>query len=257
MDITRLHEILKSRNTDRTDLLELENVVDRYPYFQMGIFAYLDCLYRYDNGRFRDELSRLSIFVNDRKALFYYLLRDDYSFFFKKTGKQELPKDRTDILLNAFFESADVNTVTDSFEYDIPSSAGLATTDYLAYLTAVDNGTDLQENNDTPRFKHQEIIDTYIEKSEKEGYERIKVDISDDQGADLPLVPDDDEEELTDEAFFTETLAKIYVKQQKYEKAYKIIKHLSLNYPKKNIYFADQLSFLEKLIINSKYKNRK
>ena len=53
---------------------------------------------------------------------------------------------------------------------------------------------------------------------------------------------------------FTETLAKIYVKQHRYDKALEIIKKLSLNYPKKNAYFADQIRFLEKLIINAKSK---
>ncbi len=57
-----------------------------------------------------------------------------------------------------------------------------------------------------------------------------------------------------DESCFTETLAKIYVKQHRYEKALEIIKKLSLNYPKKNAYFADQIRFLEKLIINAKSK---
>ncbi|MDR0976793.1 MAG: tetratricopeptide repeat protein, partial [Prevotellaceae bacterium] len=50
------------------------------------------------------------------------------------------------------------------------------------------------------------------------------------------------------------TLAKIYIKQQRYEKALEIIKKLSLNYPNKNSYFADQIRFLEKLIINAKSK---
>jgi len=49
-------------------------------------------------------------------------------------------------------------------------------------------------------------------------------------------------------------LAKIYVKQQRYSKALEIIKKLSLKYPKKNAYFADQIRFLEKLIINAKSK---
>ena len=57
-----------------------------------------------------------------------------------------------------------------------------------------------------------------------------------------------------DDSCFTETLAKIYVKQQRYDKALEIIKKLSLNYPKKNAYFADQIRFLEKLIINAKSK---
>ena len=57
-----------------------------------------------------------------------------------------------------------------------------------------------------------------------------------------------------DESYFTETLAKIYVKQQRYDKALEIIKKLNLKYPKKNTYFADQIRFLEKLIINAKSK---
>jgi len=61
-------------------------------------------------------------------------------------------------------------------------------------------------------------------------------------------------EVLDDESYFTETLAKIYVKQQRYSKALEIIRRLNLKYPKKNAYFADQIRFLEKLIINAKSK---
>ena len=57
------------------------------------------------------------------------------------------------------------------------------------------------------------------------------------------------------EDYFTETLAKIYIKQGRYIKAMEIIRKLSLKYPKKNRYFADQIRFLEKLIINNKNKN--
>ena len=62
------------------------------------------------------------------------------------------------------------------------------------------------------------------------------------------------DEDMDEESYFTETLAKIYVKQQRYSKALEIIKKLNLKYPKKNAYFADQIRFLEKLIINTKSK---
>ena len=61
-------------------------------------------------------------------------------------------------------------------------------------------------------------------------------------------------ESESEESYFTETLAKIYVRQQRYDKALEIIKKLNLKYPKKNAYFADQIRFLEKLIINAKSK---
>ena len=52
----------------------------------------------------------------------------------------------------------------------------------------------------------------------------------------------------------TEVMAGIYIKQGHFENAIKILRQLSLKYPKKNRYFADQIRFLEKLIINNKNK---
>jgi tetratricopeptide (TPR) repeat protein len=46
----------------------------------------------------------------------------------------------------------------------------------------------------------------------------------------------------------TETLANIYVKQKKYDKALEAFKKLCLKYPKKNIYFANRMKEIEKLI---------
>ena len=67
-------------------------------------------------------------------------------------------------------------------------------------------------------------------------------------------VSEEKEEKEEDNEILTETLAGIYIKQGKFENAIKIIRQLSLKYPKKNRYFADQIRFLEKLIINNKNK---
>lgn len=48
----------------------------------------------------------------------------------------------------------------------------------------------------------------------------------------------------------SESLAKIYIRQKRYDKAFEIIHTLSLNNPKKSAYFADQLRFLRKLMLN-------
>lgn len=51
----------------------------------------------------------------------------------------------------------------------------------------------------------------------------------------------------------TESLAKIYIKTRRYERAYEILHDLSLRFPEKSAYFADQLRFLQKLIVNERH----
>ncbi len=54
------------------------------------------------------------------------------------------------------------------------------------------------------------------------------------------------------EGLLSESLAKIYIKTRRYEQAYEILNGLSLRFPEKSSYFADQLRFLRKLILNER-----
>ena len=96
-------------------------------------------------------------------------------------------------------------------------------------------------------MKGQELIDNFIN---NEGG-KIKLKDEPEFTPDIEEEPDDEDKEDKD-GYFTQTLAKIYIRQGRYDKALEIIKRLNLNYPKKNSYFADQIRFLEKLILNSK-----
>ncbi|MDE6028033.1 MAG: tetratricopeptide repeat protein, partial [Muribaculaceae bacterium] len=54
----------------------------------------------------------------------------------------------------------------------------------------------------------------------------------------------------------SESLARAMIKNGNYVKALEIITDLSLNNPKKSIYFADQIRFLKKLILNQSKQNK-
>ena len=99
---------------------------------------------------------------------------------------------------------------------------------------------------EAPQLKGQSLIDAFIN---NEGGNFTLQETPEY----LPYIEelDGENEQVGDEGYFTETLAKIYIKQGRYSKALEIIKRLNLNYPKKNAYFADQIRFLEKLIINA------
>ena len=95
-------------------------------------------------------------------------------------------------------------------------------------------------------MKGQSLIDSFLEQEQG----RIMLNtLPSDYSAEEE---ETEESEGNEEEYFTETLARIYIKQGRYQKAYDIIGRLSNKYPQKNVYFADQMRFLEKLIINSK-----
>lgn len=62
--------------------------------------------------------------------------------------------------------------------------------------------------------------------------------------------------ESADDTSLSESLAKIYIRRRRYDKAFEIIHNLSLKNPKKSVYFADQLRFLRKLMLNSSFNGQ-
>ena len=120
-----------------------------------------------------------------------------------------------------------------------------ATIDYVSYLLETEN--DEPETTRTPQMKGQSLIDNFI--NNEQGAFQLK-----EQPEYLPDLDNQNADDEHQPEYFTETLARIYIKQGRYSKALEIIKRLNLLYPKKNRYFADQIRFLEKLIINNNKK---
>ena len=163
----------------------------------------------------------------------------------KKQPAAETPdgQSRTISLIDRFLDSipADADAVQERKKRK-PTPADAAI-DYVSYLIETE-GESFGE--DSPVMKGQDLIDNFI--NNDGGRIELK-----EEPEYVPELENNDKKE-GDEKYFTETLAQIYIKQGRYSKALEIIKRLNLNYPKKNAYFADQIRFLEKLIINNKYK---
>lgn len=256
MDLSRLIEHPEQMNKET--LYELRSFVALYPYFQAARLLMLQNLYLLHDTSFDEELRRAAIYLTDRRVIFN--LVEAAHFEFKKaqsTPATEPPvrsdESRTLKLIDNFLESIPTEEEPETPRQKRrrkPTPADAAV-DYVRYLIDMEDTDDDpdDETQPTPQLKGQDLIDTFINK------EGGKIQLKD-QPEYLPqaaLEPESHEQdqEGDEEGIFTETLAKIYIKQGRYDKALEIIQRLNLNYPKKNAYFADQIRFLRKLIINN------
>ena len=243
----RLYEWIKHPELlDRESLYELRALLARYPYFQTVRLLYLKNLFLLHDITFGEELRRAALYIADRRVLFSLVEGERYTW--KALEKQQVPEeipgvDRTLSLIDAFLSSLPEEPSASSF-VSLPIEAA---TDYTTYLMKESSVGEETKGKEEPRMKGQDLIDSFLQNSEEQPLISSVVEEEEE-------ILDKTEEETEDESYFTETLAKIYVKQQRYSKALEIITRLNLKYPEKNAYFADQIRFLEKLIINTKQK---
>ena len=242
---------------DRTTLYELRTLLDRYPFYQTARLLYLKNLYLLGDPAFKEELQRSSLYVADLGMLFYYIEGERFALqqHMTATAETEMPpsssSDRTLDLIDRF-----LSDLPEQPSDTLPIPPVEASVDYASWLMkeekTEEGETAADSAADESLLQGQQLIDRFIEQSADEAPVVPVEDVSEAE-ATVPPTPVS-AEEPEEESYFTETLAKIYVKQQRYDKALEIIKKLNLKYPKKNAYFADQIRFLEKLIINAKSK---
>ena len=234
--------ISDTEKLDGDTLSQLEEVIRQYPYFQTAHLLLAKNRHLVNSAEFEKYLPETAAVCADRKRLFYLINNEKYAAFFKQE-QAEHEQDRTGTLLDSYLTnfSEEENKVH-------RSEINMVSTDYLTYLEKIEEELDDETGDEVdPKLKHHDIIDSFLEKAETS------------EALFSPTLeeytkPTENEPEPEQGGFLTETLSRIYIKQKKYEQALAIIQQLSLNFPKKSSYFADQIRFLELLIINEKNK---
>lgn len=240
----------------------MEEAAAKYPYFLLPALLYVQ---RNRDSIDADERSRLierlSTLASDRVALFDALGEDSSRFadFYPPEEKPVTPDTETTIssFLDHFGNSdeKEIAALNQMIFNPVP--------DYSTVLAAEEERSTPSEEeiNGEGVSATDALINRFIAQSkEKMGHFPATV-------VENPVSAEPEPEKLpsdpikkpssTDDSTFSESLAKIYIKQGKYSKALEIIKNISLKFPEKSIYFADQIRFLRKLVINEQIKNKK
>ncbi len=254
-------ELLDDRSRD-----ELEHLVKEFPFFQTARLLLLKNYHNQGSIKYDKELKRTAIWTTDRRKLFFLLdhrvlLPVDEEFIIKEPAKQitKSISDDADIIdfsvltsiTPSIYDTEIQKQKDDQKELDIlirGGSVGIGTffdVDDKVDLDDFKNtfkqkkGETLNEDN-KPVSKQDQLIDKFIIDNPKMKAKSIK-----------PEEPTEDISKASNEQsvdLMSDTLIKIYIKQEHYEKAIAAYEKLSLKYPKKNVYFADQIKKLEELI---------
>lgn len=270
--------------------IELETVLNEFPYFQAARALHLKGLYNQNSFRYNQELKKTAAYTTDRSVLFEFITSEDFTSI-QKAFLEEKEAAINDIIVNHYkivvSDTIEVQPKVNPLEQSILSSIQIAEPEavtakitketepvatekpetieekleigkplefskqekhsfqewlQLAKITPINRENESPEPEiDDEKKKKIELIDKFIEANPK----IIPV-------KNAPVSPINIEKTSQDNSYLmTETLAKVYLEQKKYQKAIQAYEILILKYPEKSSFFADRISDIRLLQQNN------
>jgi len=267
----------------RESVSELEGLVREYPFFQAARMLYVKNLKNLDNIGFNRELRSAAAYINDRQFLFGLLndikITDDG--YFEPRGKtvvgsdsdkSQLTEDAEILSLGPDFNKQNTETVLSGdigagekslYVRELERFIPVADLDLLLFDFVEDEKETLDFDFDgkLPEIKPGPVDRTGEDTLRSNRHKVSSRDLIDEFIRNRPGMPrpaeggnkpgDISEDSMQEsDAFMTETMAQIYLKQGYYYKALNTYEKLSLKYPEKSVYFASQIQKIKDIISN-------
>ena len=214
---------------------ELKGIIEEFPYFQAARTLYLKELKSQDSFKYNHELKTTAAYTSDRNVLFNYII----SF---SEEQQDLLEKNTATTISSGSNSSSssssvLNKVEDNLKIGKPlpfSSTENHSFNQWLQLSPKKVIVRSKEKRTQQTSRKEDLIDKFIQNSPKirplEKGIKFTVPVS---------------KNKYDAALMTETLAKVYLEQKKYENAMQAYRILSLKYPEKSGFFADQIKRIQ------------
>ena len=198
---------------------ELKELIDLYPYFATARLFYVKALKQSNSIQLASNLKVASLYCSNRRWL-YYLLYPEKLIVSEPYRRDKLTKSKSagdyfDMINNVESEAGDTKQSLKNLAQRLKLARSIITPLPIS-----------QSVKSEPRMSVVEVLPFSIPQNEIQ-IQRNHKEVSEDT-------------------------AKKFISERKYAEAIEILRVLNLNNPKKSVYFADQIRFLEKIIANSK-----
>jgi hypothetical protein len=246
---------------DQTD--DLVDILDEFPYFQAAHFLYLNGLKNQNSFKYNSSLKRTAAYTTDRSVLFDHITSYNYNFeinpvidpSLESTENQE-SIDKIDVqdfeIVESLSKKEDETTkssilqIGKPLQFDVTENHSF--NEWLQ-ITSIKPIIREKESISVDKLKEKEITNPVI--SPQRNFDLIEKFIASNpkiqphrSGSNENVALDSI---IENENLMTETLAHVYLEQKKYQKAITAFTVLSLKYPEKSSFFANQIQAIKKL----------
>ena len=244
-----LNILEKEQDVQQLETVQLKSIVEEYPYFQAARALYLKGLKNQDSFKYNNELKITAANTTDRTVLFNFITNNNFNNkkgdihleISKKKSEKKIISETSETFFppseNLSEMAKTITRIQETLEIGKPLSfSSTENHSFNQWLQLSDKKPIVRkiEPQIEKPIENEDLINKFIENNPK-----IKR-LAKDKKITVPIAAN-----TQDTALMTETLAKVYLEQKKYENAIQAYRILSLKYPEKSGFFADQIKRIQ------------
>ena len=230
MQKERIISLISNPETiNKEDNLFLENTIEKFPFFSICHILFAKGLLNTESARYNRKLKQAALYSLERKHLFKLITQNLEEKELSTEEEVEIEIIHVEDTTKFTDEETDLK-IEKPLEFDDTEEYSFSQWLALTKVKKIDRSEKKTEESD--------LINLFIKSSPNIKAEKNKF-FSPTETAKTSLVENNE--------LVTETLARVYLEQQHFEKAIEAYKKLSLKYPKKSSFFADQIKLINDL----------